>query len=331
MGKKVHFYVNCNNMEVQQKYLNVIKAALVKNGFECDDVLTLDGSNKNDLYVFSTTVVAFKFFFKGYKNFILWQQGVTADESYMRNHSKLRYHILNYIDCFVLKRAKMILFCSDYMQKHYEKLSGKSFASKCYLMPCYNEELSLESIEQKDYSKKIFTYVGSLDLWQCFDETVALYKQIEDRYPDSFFKVLTFSEKEAKEKIASAGIKNYEVKRVKKEEVSGELSDAVYGFLIRKDSIVNRVATPTKLSSYLSVGVIPIFSTVLDDFTRASKNMSYVIPLEQDFDVDTLIERLGREINKDDLISEYRALFNSYYATEKHIENISELARGLFL
>lgn len=330
LNKKVHFYVNYNNMVVLQNYLDIIKAALEKNGFECDYVKDISELDKSDLYVFPMGIDAFKYYWKGYRRFILWQQGATADESFMRNHSKLRYNILNYMDCFAMKKAKLILYCSDYMRKHYEQLAHTDFHSKSYLMPCYNEKIEPEIIREKDYSKKVFTYVGSLDLWQCFDETVELYKKIEMKYPESVFRVLTFSVDEAKEKLSKAGIKNYDVKCVPKEEVKNELRDVVYGFLLRKESIVNRVATPTKLSSYLSVGIIPIFSTVLDDFERVSKKMEYVIPVSTEIAEQDLFCKLEKKIDKNKLYLEYEKLFWEYYGTDLHVKNIAEMIIGIF-
>lgn len=329
MDKKAHFYIKYNNIVVLKYYLDTIKIALEKMGFMCDYVEDVSGLNKKDLFIFPMGIDAYKFYHKGFKNYILWQQGATADESFMRNHSKLRYTILNYIDCFAMKKAKCIFFCSEYMRKHYEELAHVELRNKSYLMPCYNEQLSPEIIKSKNYQKKSFAYVGSLDLWQCFDETLKFYKKIEERFPDAELKVLTFSVEEAEIKIRNAGIQNYKVKCVKKEEVKKELSDVVYGFILRKDSIVNRVATPTKLSSYMSVGVIPIFSVVLDDFNRVSAKMKYTIPVNERVNWETFFEKINDGIDREQLLDEYLELFKSYYGTEKHINNIFTLFRGL--
>lgn len=330
MNKTAHFYVNYNNIVVLNGYLDVIKQSLIQCGFFCDEIVSVEGMNKKDLYIFPMGIDAFKFYHKGYKNFILWQQGATADESYMRNKSKIRYNVLNYMDCFAMKKAHMIFFCSRYMKEHYEHLAHCSFEYKSYCMPCYNEKLVPDFIDGKDYTKKNFAYVGSLDLWQCFDEIAKLYKEIENRFPDAHFKVLTFSVKEATEKIKALGIKNYEVKCVKKEDVQKELKDTVYGFIIRKDSIVNRVSTPTKLSSYMSAGVIPVFSSVLDDFKNVSCNMKYSIALESFCDASILMDKINLKIDKKELKAEYEYLFNTYYGTQNHSDKISKMMKGIF-
>ena len=324
MCKKAYIYVNYKNIVVLKNYLDIVKQALEKNNYECEYVKKINGLDKKVLYVFPMGIDAFKFYFKGYRNFIIWMQGATADESFLRNHSMIRYKLLNFIDCFALKKAKFILFCSNYMKMHYERLSKTSFENKSYIMPCYNESINLGIIYNKDYNKKIFTYVGSLDLWQCFDETVRLYKKIETIYPDAQLKVLTFSVDEAIKKLKENHVKNYTVKCVKKEEVQKELQDVVYGFLIRDDSIVNRVATPTKLSSYMSVGIIPIFSTVLDDFYNQSKKMKYTVPIRDVNNINGIKSELDKNIVKKELLNEYIELFETYYGTKRHISKISE-------
>lgn len=331
MKKKAYIYVNYNNIVVLQSYLNVVKDALTNIGYECKFVKSLEGVKKTCLIVHPMGVDALKFYLKGFHNFILWQQGATANESYMRNHSKFRYLALNFIDVFAMKKARAIIYVSEYMKKHYERLGHCSFEKKSYLMPCFNEVYDDSIYKNKDYSKKTFTYVGSLDLWQCFEQTVELYKQIEDRVPNTIFKVLTFNVNEGKRILAKKGIKNYIIKCVPKEDVKKELLDTTFGFIIREDNIVNRVATPTKLSSYLSAGVIPIFSVCLNDFTLATGKMKYVKALPQDYCVDEIIDFINMPLSTKEIADEYKCLFYNYYSTEKHTMNLTTLFNSLLL
>ena len=273
MEKKAYLYVNYKNIVVLKDYMDVIKSALEDNGYVTQYVESLKDVDKRAIIVFPMGIDAFKYYLKGYKRIILWQQGVTAEESFLRNHSKLRFKILNAIDCFVMKRALLVLYVSEALKKYYEEKAGCSFAEKSYLMPCFNEQFEESVFEKKDYSKKIFTYVGSLDLWQCFDKTVSIYAEIEKRFPDAQIKVLTFQTEKAEKILIDAGVKNYTVKCVPKEQVKKELEDSVYGFVIRDNIVVNRVATPTKFSSYLSSGVLPVYSECLEDYYKHTKNL----------------------------------------------------------
>lgn len=327
MEKKAYLYVNYKNIVVLKDYMDVIKAALEDNGYVTQYVESLKGVDKRSIIVFPMGTDAFKFYLKGYKRIILWQQGVTAEESFLRNHSKLRLKILNAIDCFVMKRALLVLYVSEALRKYYEEKAGCSFAEKSYLMPCFNEQFDASVFEKKDYSKKSFTYVGSLDLWQCFDKTVSIYAEIEKHFPDAQIKVLTFQTEEAEKILINAGVKNYIVKCVPKEQVRKELEESVYGFVIRDDIVVNRVATPTKLSSYLSSGVIPIITECLVDFSTVTRDLHCSCILKNAHDISKLISFIDQERNNDMIIEEIKALFDTYYNRNMHTKQLIDILK----
>lgn len=322
MEKKAYIYINYANIVVLKVYLDVIKEALCKLGYNCEYIKSFDNVPKKALIVFPMGKDAFKYYFKGYRNFILWQQGATGAESFMRHQSKIRKFILDYMDCFAMKKAKTVFYVSHYMQNYYEKKARRSFEKKAYVMPCFNEVLDEKVFEKKDYSKKIFTYAGSLDLWQCFNETADVYAEIEKHNPDAFFKVLTFNVEKAKQILAEKNIKNYSVACVPKEQVKKELEEATYGFILRHDIDVNRVATPTKISSYLSAGVLPIYSSCLTDFHLQAADKSFAFALNLGEDLIKLINHINEKIDKNTIQKEIRNLFETYYSTENHVKNI---------
>ena len=323
--KKAYIYINYANVVVLKVYLDVIKEALFRCGYDCEYINSMDGISKNALIVFPMGKDAFKYYFKGYRNFLLWQQGVTGAESFMRHHSKLRRAVLNFMDCFAMRKAKTVFYVSRYMQEYYEKMAHTSFESKSYVMPCFNESLDTAVFDKKDYSKKIFAYVGSLDLWQCFNETVEIYAEIEKRIPEAFLKVLTFKTEKAEQILCEKNIKNYSVSCVPKEQVRQELEEATFGFILRQDIDVNRVATPTKISSYLSAGVLPIYSTCLYDFNEQAEGKCYSFAQNIGESIDDLISFITKDFDKKTIEKEIESLFNTYFSAENHIGNIVKL------
>ncbi len=329
MTNKAYVYTNYANMVVLKEYLDVIANALAAVGYECEYVKDLTGIDKRHLIVFPMGKDAFKYYLKGYHRIILWQQGATGAESFMRHSSKFRRAVLNFMDCFAMRKAKMIFFVSRYMQEYYEKLAKTDFAHKAYLMPCFNETADEELLARKDYAQKVFTYVGSLDLWQCFEETVAIYAEIEKRIPDAFFKVLTFQTEKAETILKQHGIRNYSVACVPKEQVKSELEKATYGFIIRRDILVNRVATPTKISSYLSAGVLPIYSTCLRDFHAKAEGKAFACALNPGEGVEGLVDFINGGVDKDTVVSEIKHLFDTYYSAENHVKNSTAMLQNL--
>ena len=60
-----------------------------------------------------------------------------------------------------------------------------------------------------------------------------------------------------------------EVISVKPEELESYYEMANYGFILRDDILVNRVANPTKLAEYLQYGIVPIVKLVdIGDYAR---------------------------------------------------------------
>ena len=318
--KKAIVYYNYNNKEVLHDYLTIVSESLESLGYNTEFSVKLQEKDKDALIVFPVAYDALKYYLRGYRNFILWQQGAVADESYMRNSSRLRYHILNIIDVYMMKKAKCILYVSEEMRRVYEQRGHSSFKDKAYIMPCFNEEYDENMYSLKDFTKKIFTYVGSLAEWQCFEQTVDLYKEIEDQIKDCTLKVLTFDVDRAKRIIENKGVKNYSVKSVPKEQVRHELISATYGFIIREDNVVNRVATPTKLSSYISAGVIPIYSSCIRDFDTLSAKYKYLKSVSDlsSICVSDIVEYVKRPIVKEDVKQEFKKIFETYYNKAKH-------------
>ncbi len=316
------------NKAVIADYIDIVARAFAKNGEELIYAKGTKEVSKNDVAIVPVFTDAIRLYLKGCRKIVLWQQGLNAEESFMRNGSNFRKFLIERLEKFILKRAKLVFFVSEEMKRYYEKKYRLKFKNY-YVMPCFNEEFNAEVYNKKDYSKKVFTYAGSMTVWQCFDKTAKIYKYIEENVPNTHFTVLTFDTKKATEIINLTGIKNYTVQCVPKQEVNSKLADATYGFVIRDDDPVNRVSTPTKFSSYLAAGVIPIFSDVIADFTMQTKALKYVHSVPQKINYEDIVDFVNRPINKNELFEEYQSFFERYYCKEKYINEISEKVKEL--
>ncbi|HCH8014075.1 TPA: hypothetical protein NJW72_003719, partial [Acinetobacter baumannii] len=120
-------------------------------------------------------------------------------------------------------------------------------------------------------------YAGSLATWQCVDKTLELYSLIERVLPNASLTLLTKEKELAETMINNYKIKNYSIKYVSLENLDTELLKYKYGFLIRENHIVNNVATPTKMNSYLANGIIPIYSSFIDDFKVNFNEYDFIV------------------------------------------------------
>ena len=175
-----------------------------------------------------------------------------------------------------------------------------------------------------EYENNVFCYVGGLSVWQCFPETVAFYKSIEDKIPNAEFRVFTPDVDKAIQIMEEFGLKRYSAKFVKSDELSKELAECKFGFILRAKSPVNYVATPTKLSNYLASGLIPIVSDSVEYFNEILKDCKYAVILSENSDTKKVIDLALQKAEESKLFIEYSEIFNKYYNDEYHAANISK-------
>lgn len=80
-------------------------------------------------------------------------------------------------------------------------------------------------------------------------------------------------------------IKNIKILSVNYDEMPRYLDACDYGFCLRQDNMVNRVASPTKVMEYLSRNVMPILTEYVGDFSVDLKKQNLAIVLEDLDDV----------------------------------------------
>lgn len=154
-------------------------------------------SDMNKAIIVIDLISALKAKLCGYQFIICWVQGILPEESYYRHKSKLRFSILSAIEKMGLQATDIPIFTSAQMRSHYRRKYG--IAKKIdYMIPCFNEEIHKDAFTDQRYQGNTFLYAGRLSVWQCFERTVALYKEIEKRIPDAKFLILTHEKEQAK-------------------------------------------------------------------------------------------------------------------------------------
>ena len=320
--------LKCNNGLVTDTYLELIGEAFSEKYGDVlytNDVKRAIKSSKEELICAARIVDAFKLLMTGHKNLIMWFQGVEPEESYMVHKSKVRFYILSKLEKYIIRKSKFIFFVSDEMRNHYEK-KYSIVINNYYCMPCMNTQIHAETFKAEGkYKNNTFAYIGSLAVWQKFEETVKAYKMIEDSgIPDCCLKVFTSQKEDAKKIIGDYKIKNYSIDFVDNDSLPKALEDIKYGFIIREDTTVNNVATPTKISTYLSCGLIPIYSGCLKDFFNIAQNMKYTVLYDDN--LTNKIKKMDREeISYNDVYEEYKKIFETYYSAENHKRNIKKI------
>ena len=247
----------------------------------------------------------------------------------MRRNSYLRFWAIGAMERLILKKAKLLLLVSEEMLRHYEKKYHLKLKQKSIIMPCFNE-LGIEesAFYDEKYRHNTFTYVGSIQAWQCFEQTAKLYREIETRATTPVkFCVYTFQKEAAEQIVQNLGIQNYSVDCVPAEELSRRIKEIKYGFIIREDHPVNNVATPTKFSNYLANGIIPIYSSAVKSFAEFDETNQLGIVYDLDkpgAGLHRILEHMEKKISAAQVQEKCANTFATYYNAERYKEEIAQ-------
>ncbi len=221
--------------------------------------------------------------FKIYYDF----RALAHNESYLRNQSRIREHVMYRIEKYASKKADQLGAVSNKL-KIYLKTIFKTNVP-IYVMPCCVEKAHYKNSEP---SKEIrFVYMGGLSSWQCFDRMLSLYKEVAQKVEGVSLTIITREEKKALEKVKLYELKDVFVTSLSHNQVIRELPKYDFGFLIREKLLLNKVASPIKFIEYTSNGVIPILTDEIGDYSEEviSNNMGIVLKnVNQGIDIEDL-------------------------------------------
>lgn len=329
----VYFYLPKGTLnDATEYYCNIIKRAFKQKGYIIETRDLLFEVESNSYIVAITHGDAYQIKKKNPKSrLVTWFQGVGPEEYIMLHGKTVKSFLVKKLSEFwerkALTQSDIRIFVSEAMLDHYK--SKYQIPIENYLIiPCYNKALNKDLIIESSskYENLSFVYAGSLYKWQCIEKTLEVFREVEKIDSSAHLTLLTKEEAEARQIAELYGIKSFDVKYVSLQELDKELAKYKYGFLLREDNIVNRVATPTKMNSYLSVGIIPIYSNVVDSF----KNNLDLEPFQVSIGIDESSKEIAQKINNQhrceidssQFISKLEENFNRYYNDSLYINEI---------
>ena len=282
---------------------------------------------RNTLCIVGEAKHLFILYVLGFRRFVFWAQGAVGYESFMRHQSKFRFSLLSWLEKFALKRAKICVCVSNYQVDFYEQAYSIMIRPKSVVFPCFNTKIHPESFSAENkYRKNVFCYIGSLAVWQCFDETVKLYSLIENSFcGNCYFKIYTKDKLQAEKALLKYRVKNYIIDYLPSDKLNEALADCKYGFLLREDNVVNNVATPTKLSTYLANGIIPIFSSSLKDCVSLSHRYKHLLCVSDMSSISPILNHMKQTISASNVYNEYSKIFDEYYNEQIYIDKLKKL------
>ncbi len=250
------------------------------------------------------------------KKVLYWMQGSTPEESYMKHKSKLKYHILNFLEKRALHLSDAYIFVSSYMKEFIQKKYKQTFEPSI-IVPC-TSDLIMQNIQKE---KDSFVYVGGMSIWQRVDRMLMVFNEIKKHNKNAKLYIATLDTKKAKDFIMKYLDKPFYssvilTKIDDRKEMEEFLSSKEFGFLMRDDDIVNFVSSPIKLAEYLSCGVNVLISPSIKSYA----------PLIKKYEAGMVIENEHFKYQK--LTAKPEAalrLYRDVFAKEKHLQSYKKL------
>lgn len=294
--KSAYLYCDPRSLnDATNYYVAIIRDCLNSIGYNlsvCHDISEI----KHPDAIFTITA---RYFFVANIRFpfaksIFWAQGVSAAECRIgcqNFKSRVRYVVRKISERCAINHSSVLFCVSHRMLQYYKDTYALKNVNKCIVMPCYNLQLS-SSFNLSQYNNPSFVYAGGASVWQGVDLMLDVFARVQKELPGASLTICTSDYNIFKNKIEFRNIKNYKIKYIPVSELQQELHRHKYGFIIREKNIVNEVATPTKMNSYLANYVIPIFSDAVEDFKNNIKLDEFTIMANSPLDVYSIARKI---------------------------------------
>lgn len=173
-----------------------------------------------------------------------------------------------------MERGQCVICVTRSMVRHLMEKYGR-IPQKVIILPIFDAQRieKCQKLIRVPTRKPVVVYAGGIQRWQNVEMMQDTVHRTEGRFryrffmpqPKLFWKMWRHMRKP----------KNVEVCSKMPDEVIEAYASCDYGFLLRDDMVVNRVACPTKLVEYLAAGVLPILNTPnIGDFVQ--DGMAYI-------------------------------------------------------
>jgi hypothetical protein len=151
------------------------------------------------------------------------------------------------------------------------RASEQTFFFSSSLRHAGRERMSIDSDQQ------VVVFVGSINYYQCFRETVELFHCVLGRNPRAVFLVLTPDEKEARDALMTLPNENYRLFSAKISQVNEYLNAADFSVFLRERNAVNDVASPVKFAEYCLAGLPVIMTDAVEQATTLGRMLGNAI------------------------------------------------------
>lgn len=202
-------------------------------------------------------------------------RGSVFAESYLRNGSIIRAFILLILEGYVYLTADYISTVSE----SYSKLLKKMFIihRKINVIPCCIDNNNIK-INNNVINGNKFVYVGGASKYQNITLMIVLLNKLSKERKVELT-IVSNQVEEIKKQLYSIHKVDFNISYVslKHEDVNKYIMQFDFGFILRDNLLLNKVASPIKLLEYSSSGVIPIITPYVGDYSQIMINKKIAI------------------------------------------------------
>jgi len=204
--------------------------------------------------------------------------GVTPEENYFIYDNRAQYWLYKVLEKLVLKYSDAVIVVSDTFKDYLVSKHGvsgdklfviRNFIECSIAVQPYQEKGALRERLKLPKDKIVLVYSGSFKKWQEEWSLVEIAKFVK-KNQDQFFLIILSFDSQLSFKYRYESESWIRIVSVKRESVFDFLKAANIGILVRKNTLINRVADPSKLSEYLVSG-LHVFCSGIGDFEKWTK------------------------------------------------------------
>ena len=268
---------------------------------------------------------------------LIWDcRGDTVAEhrSYSRNPSLFGHALLS-VRCFMMRvqRAAVrqlstkAIFVSDALRL---VSLGESTRIPSEVIPCvaspklfyFSPDLrtSFRRTLNIDPASPVFIYSGSISFFQCFNESVALFRAVLRNDPDAVFLIVTPNIESIRHALEGIPERNLRLRSATIADVNGFLNAADFGILLRREDPINRVASPVKFAEYCLAGLPVIMTDAVDQSVQIGRELGNALLTElggapgpfapwSDADRVDLSSRAAQKLGRGAVVEAYRRTY----------------------
>ena len=303
--------------------MDIVKEAFVEAGYDFSIAHKLSAIDKAEVIMTITE----RYYLQAkirypFKKTVYWSQGVDGEEARWAGRNILAIWFRFFAENRAVNHADLPLFVSDAMLDYHKRRYGYKGIHHV-IMPCFNKT-SPDSFNVTQYDYPSFVYAGNASVWQAADLMLDVYAGVEKCIPDARITILSNRKEVFMKKLQDRGIKNYDIKYVSLQEIDAELHKYKYGFILREPHIVNKVATPTKMSTYLASYLIPVFTDAVDDFKKNVNLGDFKLCADSPLTKENIVNMICDFERQPHDFKQYKSYVDQVFATHYNRESYRE-------